>query len=88
MDSPHSLGLGTSVQQLASHLATETAAVLGSINSAVVDVVGVACVTFLLVGVLLYFSHIGRRIGKDLIVGGVVLVVLTEYVIAAVAAFK
>lgn len=48
------------------------------------DIVRVAYVTCLLVGVLLYFTHLGRRLGKDLIVGGVLLVVLGEYVIPLV----
>jgi hypothetical protein len=74
------------VQQFASQFATETAAVLSSVNAAVVDVARVAYVTCLLVGVLLYFTHLARRMGKDLIVGGVMLVVITEYVIPAVTA--
>jgi hypothetical protein len=78
----------TVVQQLASQFATETAAVLSSVNSTVVDIVRVAYVTCLLVGVLLYFTHLGRRLGKDLIVGGVLLFAMGEYVIPAVSALK
>ena len=76
------------VQQFATQFAAETAAVLTSVNSAVVDIVRVAYVTCLLVGVLLYFTHIGRRLGKDLIVGGVLLAVMGEYIIPAVTAFS
>ncbi len=82
------LDLATSIQQLASQFATETAAVLTSVNSAVVDVIRVTYVTFLLLGVLLHFSHLARRLGKDLIVGGVVLVVLTEYLLPAFSAIS
>src|SRR5690349_14795085 len=71
------------VQQFASQFATGAAAVLTSVNSAVIDIVRVAYVTCLLIGILLYFTHVGRRLGKDLMVGGVVLVVLGEYVIPA-----
>ena len=78
----------TAVQQFAGQFATGAAAVLISVNSAVVDIVRVAYVTCLLVGVLLYFTHLGRRLGKDLIVGGVLLVVVGEYVIPAVTAFS
>jgi len=78
--------LGSSLQQSASQFASETAAVLTTINAAVVDIARVAYITCLLVGVLLYYSHLGRRLGKDLIVGGVALVVLTEYVIPTVTA--
>lgn len=80
----HPLDLGTTVQQFASQFATETAAVLTTINSAVIDIVRVAYITFLLIGILLYFSHLGRRLGKDLIMGGVVLIVMTEFLIPAV----
>jgi hypothetical protein len=78
--------LATAIQQFASTFATETAAVLSSVNSAVLDIARVAYVTCLLVGVLLYFTHLGRRLGKDLIVGGALLVVITEYVIPSVIA--
>jgi hypothetical protein len=75
----------TAVQQFASQFAIGTAAVLSSVNSAVLDIARVAYVTCLLVGIVLYFTHLGRRLGKDLIVGGVVLVVISEYVIPAVS---
>jgi len=86
LDSNSTSNLGSAVQQFAGQFATGTAAVLGSVNSAVLDIARVAYVTCLLVGVLLYFTHLGRRLGKDLIVGGVLLVVLTEYVIPTVTA--
>ena len=78
--------LGTAVQQFANQFATETAAVLTTINAAVVDIARVAYVTCLLVGILLYYTHLGKRLGKDLIFGGVALVVLTEYVVPTVTA--
>jgi hypothetical protein len=52
----------------------------------VIDIARVAYVTCLLVGILLYFTHVGRRLGKDLMFGGVALVVLTEYVVPTVTA--
>lgn len=78
---------GSAVQGFAGQFAAETTAVLASIDVAVVDIARVAYLTCLLVGVLLYFTHLGRRLGKDLIIGGVLLVVLTEFVIPAVASF-
>ena len=53
--------MGLPIQQSASQFAAETAAVLTSVNSAVVDIARVAYVTCLLVGVLLYFTHVGRE---------------------------
>ena len=76
--------LVTAILLYADQIATGTAAVLASLNLAVVEVARIAYLTCLLIGVLLYFTHVGRRLGKDLMVGGVVLVVLGEYVIPAV----
>jgi len=87
LDAPQPPDFATAIQQFASQFATGTAAVLTSVNTAVVDIARVAYVTCLLVGVLLYFTHLGRRLGKDLIMGGVLLVVITEYVIPTVTAF-
>jgi hypothetical protein len=84
LDSPSPPDVATGIQQFAGQFASETAAVLTSINTAVIDIVRVAYVTCLLVGVLLYFTHLGRRLGKDLIIGGVLLIVITEFVIPAV----
>jgi hypothetical protein len=60
LDSPSPTDLGTAVQQFAS----ETAAVLSSVDYAIVDIVRVAYVTCLLIGVLLYYTHLGRRLGR------------------------
>jgi hypothetical protein len=86
LDAPLPPDFATAIQQFASQFATGTVAVLTSVNTAVVDIARVAYVTCLLVGVLLYFTHLGRRMGKDLIVGGVLLVVIIEYVIPTVTA--
>jgi hypothetical protein len=86
LDSPSPPDLGTAVQQFANQFATETAAVLTTINPVVADIARVAYVTCLLVGILLYYAHLGRRLGKDLVFGGVALVVLTEYVVPTVTA--
>jgi len=88
LDAPQPPDFVTSIQQFAGQFAAQTAVVLASVNSAVVDIVRVAYVTCLLVGVLLYFTHLGRRLGKDLIIGGVLLVILGEYVIPSVTAFS
>jgi small-conductance mechanosensitive channel len=87
LDAPQPTDFATAIQQFASQFATGTTAVLTSVNTAVLDISRVAYITCLLVGVLLYYTHLGRRLGKDLIVGGVLLVVITEYVIPTVTAF-
>jgi hypothetical protein len=87
LDAPIPPDLATALQQFASQFATATAAVLSTISAAAIDIVRVAYITCLLVGVLLYYAHLGRRLGKDLIYGGAALIVLTEYVIPAVTAW-
>lgn len=77
-------GIEAGIQQYASEFASETVASLTVINTAVVDIIRVAYVTCLLVGVLLYYTHLGRRLGKDLIMGGVLLVIITEFIIPVV----
>ena len=87
LDASPAPDLATAIQQFASQFAVETAAVLTSVDTAVLDIARVAYVTCLLVGVLLYFSRLGRRMGKDLIVGGVILAVIAEYLIPTFTAF-
>jgi len=53
---------------------------LTTVDSTVVDLARMAYVSLLMVGLLLYFTHIERRLGKDLIKGGVALAVLSEFV--------
>jgi hypothetical protein len=86
LDSPSPPDVVTGIQQFAGQFASETAPVLTTVNAAVVDIVRVAYVTCLLVGVLLYYTHLGRRrrLGKDFIIGGVLLIVITEFVIPTV----
>jgi hypothetical protein len=86
LDAPSPPDLATAIQHFASQFAAETAAVLTTVNAAVIDIVRVAYITCLLVGILLYYAHLGRRLGKDLIYGGVALVVLTEYVVPTLTA--
>jgi hypothetical protein len=86
LDSPSPPDLGTAIQQFASQFATGTAAALTTVNATVIDIARVAYVTCLLVGILLYYTDLGRRLGKDLIFGGAALVVLTECVVPTVTA--
>lgn len=69
------------IEQFASQFSTGTAAVLASIDSAAIGIIKVAYLTCLIVGLLLYFTHIGRHLGKDLIIGGVLLFALATFLI-------
>ena len=78
-----STDVGSALSNVAGGFATEVAAVLVAVDTAVADIARVAYVTCLLVGFLLYFTHIGRRLGKDLIIGGILLVAFSEWVFPA-----
>lgn len=54
-------------------------------DSTVIDLTKLACVSVLLVRILLYFTRIERRLGKDLVKGGVVLAVLSEFVFLVIS---
>jgi len=77
--------LGNVIQQLAQQFTSTMGAVLTTIDSTVIDIARLAYVTVLLLGILLYFTHVERRLGKDLIKGGVVLAVLSEFVLPAIS---
>ncbi len=74
---------GSVVQQWAQQFATVMSQLLMTVDTTVVELARVAYVTVLLVGVLLYFTRLERRLGKDMIKGGVVLAVLSELVFPA-----
>ena len=68
------------IQQLAQQFASTMTVVLTTVDTTVVDVTRVAYVSLLMLGLLLYFTHVERRLGKDLIKGGVALAVILEFV--------
>ena len=68
------------IQQFAQQFTSAVSLLLATVNSTVVDVSRVAYVSLVMVGLLLYYTHMERRLGKDLIKGGVVLAILSEFV--------
>ena len=73
------------VQQLAQQFMSAMTAVVAVVDATVVDVARLVYVTILMIGLVLYFTHAERRLGKDLIKGGVVLAVLAEFVFPAIS---
>ena len=71
------------IQSLAQQFTSLMTVVLTTIDTTVIQLARLAYVSVLLLGVLLYFTRVERRLGKDLIKGGVVLAVLTEFVFTA-----
>jgi hypothetical protein len=80
LDAQQPTDLGTIIQQLAQQFTNLMTLLLTTIDSTVVAVARLAYVTVLLLGVLLYFTHADRRLGKDLIKGGIILAVLAEFI--------
>jgi hypothetical protein len=68
------------IQQFAQQFTSAVTVLLATVDSTVIDVSRIAYVTLLMLGLLLYFTHIERRLGKDLIKGGVALAVISEFV--------
>jgi len=75
--------IGNLIQSLAKQFTSLMTVVLTTIDTTVIQLARLAYVSVLLLGVLLYFTRAERRLGKDLIKGGVVLAVLTEFVFPA-----
>ena len=78
--SPPAPNVGNVVQQLAQQFITIMTTLLSTIDTTILDIARLAYITVLMVGLLLYYSHLERRLGRDLIKGGVVLAVLSELV--------
>jgi hypothetical protein len=77
--------MGNLIRSLAQQFASLMSTVLTTVDSTVIEIARLAYVSILLVGVLLYFTHFATRLGKDLIKGGVVLAVLSEFVFPAIS---
>jgi anti-anti-sigma regulatory factor len=73
-------GANNLIQQLAQEFTSTVTALLATVDSTVIDLSRVAYVTLLMLGLLLYFTHLERRLGKDLIKGGVALAIISEFV--------
>jgi len=78
---------GSVFQQLAKEFASLMASLLATINATVIDISRIASVSVLMLGVLLYFSRVEKRLGKDLIKGGVILAVLAGFVFPEISHF-
>jgi hypothetical protein len=77
--------IGNTIQQLAQQFTSIMTVLLSTIDSTVVEISRLAYVSILLIGLLLYFTHTERRLGKDLIKGGIILAVLSELVFPGIS---
>ena len=85
LDAQQPPDLGAVIQTLAQQFVSLMTTILTTIDSTVVVIARLVYVTILLLGVLLYFTHVERRLGKDLIKGGIVLAVLAEFIFPAIS---
>lgn len=80
LDATQPPDMGSVVQSLAQQFMSVASLLLTTVNSVVIDISRLAYITVILVGLLLYFTHAERRYGKDLIKGGIILAILSEFV--------
>jgi hypothetical protein len=79
------LGADSVIQQLAREFTSMMTVVLTTVDSTVVELTRVAYVSLLMIGLLLYFTHVERRLGKDLVKGGVALAIISEFVFPVIS---
>ncbi len=79
--------IGKVIQQLAQQFTSISTVLLTTVDSTVLVIARLAYVSVLMLGVLLYFTRVEKRLGKDLIKGGVVLAFLAEFVFPAISRF-
>jgi hypothetical protein len=72
--------IGSIIQNLANRFSHLASTVLATINTTVIDLSRITYTTLILVGIFLYFTHVERRLGKDLIKGGIILAFLAEFI--------
>jgi predicted membrane-bound dolichyl-phosphate-mannose-protein mannosyltransferase len=68
------------IQQFEQQLMSTVSALLATVDSTVVDVSRVAYVSLAMICLLLYYTLIERRLGKNPIKGGVALAIISEFV--------
>ena len=73
-------GVENTIQQFAQQFTSAVTVLLATIDSAIIDLSRVSYLTLLMLGLLLYYTHLERRLGKDLIKGGVALAIISEFV--------
>ena len=68
------------IQQFEQQLMSSVSALLATVDSTVVDASRVAYVSLVMICLLLYYTLIERRLGKNLIKGGIALAIISEFV--------
>jgi len=75
-----SVDLPTRIEQIAKEFTAAATWIIGIVNTSMIQISRVAYISIVLIGVLLYSTHLAKRLGKDLIQGGLVLAILSEII--------
>lgn len=68
------------IQQFSQQFTSTMTVLLATLNTTVTDLARIAYVSLLMLGILLYYTHVATRLGKDLIKGGIALAIIAEFV--------
>jgi hypothetical protein len=72
-------GIVPAIQNFASGFATSMTAVTLTMDNAAIDIAKAAVVFLVISGVLLWFSTVNRRLGKNLLSGGIIIGLFIEF---------
>ncbi len=74
-------GVEPQIQQFAQQFTSAMTFLLSIVDTTVIDLMRIVYISLLIVGILLYYSHVAQRLGKDLIKGGITLAIISEFVV-------
>ena len=69
------------IHQIQQGVVSTAQVLLQAVDETVASLAKIAFVTLLVLGFFLYFSHLHRRLGKDLMYGGVALAIISQVVV-------
>ncbi len=75
--------IGTVIQQFSGGFLTNASQFVTVLDSAAIHLMRLAYVTAFLIGALLYFTRLHKKLGGEMITGGLFLAVLSEFVLPA-----
>lgn len=75
--------IATVIQQLSGGFAANATRFVVTLDSAAIHMARLAYVTAFLIGALLYFTRLHKSLGREMVTGGLLLVVLSEFILPA-----
>ena len=78
---PGSSAPSSSVQQWVNQFSTSSTQVLQVVNTTFKSIMGVAWVTLISLGMLLYLTHLHRKMGKEFFFGGIAMAILVQFIL-------